>query len=67
MRTALLESRLQAGLTQSQIAQTAGLTRASYCNVEHGYKNPSVTVALRLSRILNKPAEALFADCISPE
>ena len=67
MRTALLQSRLEAGLTQSQIARTAGLGRASYCNVEHGHKKPSVTVALRIARILNKPAEALFADCISPE
>ncbi len=64
MRTALLESRRKAKLTQSQLARIVGLTRASYSNLEHGRKNPSVTVALRIARVLDKPAEKLFADCI---
>lgn len=62
MRTALRRARLRAGLTQSEVARRAGLTRASYTNIERGYKNPSVATALRIARILNKPVEELFSD-----
>ncbi|QGP92210.1 helix-turn-helix protein [Neomoorella glycerini] len=62
MRTALRRVRLQAGLTQSELARRVGLTRASYTNIEKGRKNPSVGTALRIARALNRPVEELFAD-----
>jgi len=62
MRNALRKARLRAGLTQSEVARRVGLTRASYTNIERGYKNPSVVTALRIARILNRSVEELFAD-----
>jgi putative transcriptional regulator len=62
MRYALRMARIQAGMTQSDVARLVGLTRASYTNIEKGHKNPSVVTALRIARVLNRPVEELFAD-----
>ncbi len=62
MRTALRRARLRAGLTQAEVARRVGLTRASYTNIEGGYKDPSILTALRIARILNEHVEKLFGD-----
>ncbi|MDK2882748.1 MAG: putative transcriptional regulator [Bacillota bacterium] len=62
MRNNLRKARLGAGLTQSEVARRVGLTRASYTNIERGYKNPSVVTALRIAQVLGRPVEELFAD-----
>ena len=62
MRMALRRARLQAGLTQAELAWQVGMVRASYTNIEKGYKNPSLLTALLLANILEKSVEELFAD-----
>ncbi|WP_338832955.1 hypothetical protein MHLNE_17640 [Moorella humiferrea] len=62
MRTALRRARLRAGLTQAEVARRVGLTRASYTNIEGGYKDPSIHTALRIAQILNEHVEELFGD-----
>lgn len=62
MRIALREARLRAGLTQAEVARRAGLSRASYTNIEKGYKHPSLATALRIAHVLNGQVEDLFAD-----
>lgn len=66
MRYALRMARIQAGMTQSEMARLVGLTRASYTNIEKGHKNPSVVTALRIAKVLNRPMEELFVDELSP-
>ncbi len=62
MRIALREARLRAGLTQAEVARRAGLSRASYTNIEKGYKHPSLATALRIAHVLNGHVEDFFAE-----
>lgn len=53
--------RFMAGeLTQQQLAERAGVTRQTIIAIEKGAFNPSVRLALKLSKILNATVEDLF-------
>jgi putative transcriptional regulator len=53
--------RFMAGeLTQQQLAEKAGVTRQTIIAIEKGSFNPSVRLALKLSKILNATVEDLF-------
>ena len=51
--TVLKASREKAGLTQIELAEKAGVTRAYYADVERGRYTPSLRVLAKLSEILN--------------
>lgn len=55
------ERRQALGLTQQQLAQRAGVSRQTLVAIEAGRLTPSVTVALRLARVLGCSVEDLFA------
>ena len=48
-------------LTQTVLAEQAGITRQSIIAIEKGRLNPSVAVALSLAALLNASVEDLFA------
>jgi molybdate-binding protein/DNA-binding XRE family transcriptional regulator len=52
--------RLQAGLSQQDLAERAGLTRQAISAIEGGKYVPNTVVALRLARILGCRVEDLF-------
>ncbi len=54
------------GLTQVALAESAGITRQSLSAIESGRVDPSVSIALRLSRALDAPVEELFGDGPAP-
>lgn len=60
----LKELRRLAGLTQSQLAEKAGMTKAGIANLEQGLRSPSWETVLKLT-------EALGVKCddfrVSPE
>jgi len=58
--SSLRQKRLEAGLTQEEIAQRAGVTRQTIIAVERGNYVPSVLLALRLARELGCRVEDLF-------
>ena len=47
---AIREHRLQAGLTQAELAQRAGIGRPHLNHIEGGRKNPTVVVLVHLAR-----------------
>ena len=51
--TVLKAAREKAGLTQIELAEKAGVTRAYYADVERGRYTPSLRVLSKLSEILN--------------
>lgn len=51
--TVLKTAREKAGLTQAELAERAGVTRAYYADVERGRYTPSLRVLSKLSEILN--------------
>lgn len=52
--------RTEAGLTQAELAERAGVSRKTINTVENGVFSPSTLLALSLSRALCVPVEALF-------
>ena len=58
----LQEIRNKAGLTQQEVADAAGISRVSYCNIEIGRRRPSVAVAKRIGATLKFDWTKLFDD-----
>ena len=57
----LKERRVGAGLSQQALASRAGISRQALSAIEGGHQNPSVQVALGLSRALGCRVEDLFS------
>jgi DNA-binding XRE family transcriptional regulator len=64
--SSLRERRLQAGLTQAELATRAGVSRQLVAAVEAGQNAPAVDAAMRLARALATTVEDLFAATASP-
>jgi putative transcriptional regulator len=54
------ELRLSKGLTQQELAEAVGVTRATVVALESGDYNPSLELAFRLSKFFNKKIDDLF-------
>lgn len=53
MRTWLKDIRVSAGLTQEELADKAGVTRAMYGHIETGERNATVLNAKRIAKVLD--------------
>lgn len=60
LRTHLAEHRAQAGLTQAQLAERAGVSRKTINTVENRVFVPSTVLALKLARVLGTTVHDLF-------
>lgn len=60
-RAALRERRLQCGLTQTELAARAGVSRQLVAAVEAGRNVPAIDAALRLAHALGTTVENLFS------
>jgi putative transcriptional regulator len=47
-------------ISQAELAENVGVSRQTILSIEKGNYNPSVKLALRLSRALETPVEELF-------
>ena len=56
----LKELRARHDLTQEALAAMVGVSRQSIISIEKGRYSPSVTLALRIARILQVPLEEAF-------
>lgn len=56
----LKEARTEAGLSQSELAETVGVSRNTISSIETGQFNPTARLALILCIALNKKFEELF-------
>jgi len=59
-------ARLACQLSQDQLAEAAGITRQAVAGFEAGRFDPSLKVALRLSRVLGRSVDELFSDGSGP-
>jgi putative transcriptional regulator len=55
------ELRLEAGLTQDELASSVNATRQTVVAIEKGNYVPSVLLALRLSEVLGRSVEEVFS------
>jgi putative transcriptional regulator len=62
-REALIAARNELGLTQQELADIVGISRAYLANIENGNYMPSLMVALRIAKAVKKDVEEVFNDC----
>lgn len=67
VKSLIHQIRKDAGLTQAELAQAAGISRQAYTAIESGKSIPSTEVALRLAQKLQKSVEDIFWLEDSPE
>src|SRR4051812_1943097 len=56
----LRSARIQAGLSQGELAARAGVTRQAISAIETGKAAPTMPVALRLARVVGRRVDELF-------
>jgi DNA-binding XRE family transcriptional regulator len=56
----LKKFRLQEGLSQEELAASVGVRRETIVRLEAGKYNPSLKLAMDISKILNVPIEEIF-------
>jgi len=54
--------RRRLGISQEELGFQAGVHRTYISQIERGLKSPTLTVILRLSKALHKPASRLIAS-----
>jgi putative transcriptional regulator len=60
VRNLVREHRLRLGLTQEELASAAGVSRQSIISIERGRYVPSLSLALRISRVFGCTTDDLF-------
>ena len=53
IKRAILDARIRAGLTQTQLSQKSGISQADICRLEKGTRNPSLALLKRLAEALD--------------
>lgn len=56
----LKKFRVQAGLSQEELAASVGVRRETIVRLEAGKYNPSLKLAMDISKMLNVPIEEIF-------
>ena len=64
IKSRLLEFRAEARLTQEELAERVGVTRATINAIEKGDYNPSLELAFRLAIFFKTEVEVLFSFVI---
>ena len=61
-RTFLIAIRKARSMSQKDVADKAGISQTTYCNIESGKRNPSVKVAQKLGKVLGFDWTELFPN-----
>ena len=59
---AIKEKRIAAGMSQEQLAEASGVTRASISRYENGERRPNVWTAIKIARALRCTVEDLLTE-----
>lgn len=62
MRTKLKNLRKACGFSQYTFAEVLGISRSHYSQIETGDKTPSLTIALKIKKVLGYSDDDIF-DC----
>jgi putative transcriptional regulator len=60
--SAIAEARRRAGLSQQELAEVVGCSRAHLARMETAENEPHIGLALRISRVVGVPVEDLFRE-----
>ena len=59
---AMLEARIESGMTQKELADRSGITQADISRLENGNGNPSIRTLKRLANAMGKNLKIEFVD-----
>ena len=62
LRNSVRELRLQRGLSQAELGQLLAVSRQAVNAIENGKHDPSLSLAFKISRLFERPLEAIFGD-----
>ena len=62
INSALKKARLNADLTQVEVANKVGISERAYQNYESGIRVPNAYVAQRIAKAVNSKVEELFKE-----
>jgi putative transcriptional regulator len=60
VKNSLRERRVQAGLTQAELAAALGVSRQTVISIENGRYLPSLPLAFQIARLFEVPLEHVF-------
>ncbi len=63
---AILDARIRAGLTQSQLAKKSGISQADISRLENGTRNPSIALLKRLAEAMDSTLKIEFIPKAKP-
>jgi len=63
-RIVLISLRKEANLTQSEVAEKAGINRSFYGFIEKGIRNPTLRKAERIANVFGKTVSEVFPNDI---
>ena len=58
----LKEKRIKRGMTQQEVADAVGITKATYCNIELGKRSTKVKTAKRIAKVLKFKWTELYEE-----
>lgn len=54
--------RINKGLSQEKLAYLVGVSRQTICNIETGFAEPHVRLAMKIAKTLGTSVDELFGD-----
>ena len=57
---AIMNARIQAGLTQTELSKKSGISQADISRLENGTRNPSLNILKRLAEAMNTTLKIEF-------
>jgi putative transcriptional regulator len=60
IRLNLINKRKELGKTQKELAESIGIARSFYTNIERGVKDPSLEIAVKIAKELKTTIDYIF-------
>ena len=60
IKRAILNARINAGMTQTELSKKSGISQADICRLEKGTRNPSIALLKRLAEALDSTLKIEF-------
>ncbi|CAM2952545.1 helix-turn-helix transcriptional regulator [Hathewaya histolytica] len=62
LRKAIKETRMESGITQTELASNIGMSTSFICDIEAGRKNPSIGTLALIVKELNMSLDKIFLN-----
>jgi len=67
MRKELKKARKEAGLSVEEISTAVGISTSFYYKIESGRRNPTISLAAKIAKLLDRKVEQIFLNDLDAE